>query len=226
MREEPPGGEDRRPIPTDLHSTMPKTLLTSILAPAALLLVACGGSESSAKEPSGDGASSSSAEEPSDAAPAADSVYALSAETLAGEAVDLEKYDGKVTLFVNVASRCGYTPQYAGLQALHEAQGGDGFAVVGVPSNDFGSQEPGTAEEIQTFCEENYGVSFDMLSKQSTKSGASPLFDRLADLSGERPSWNFCKYVVSADGTRAKFFPSSTRPDSPELAAAIAEMAN
>ncbi|MEM9381608.1 MAG: glutathione peroxidase [Planctomycetota bacterium] len=204
---------------------MPKTLLTSILAPAALLLAACGTTESSAQESAGDGETPAPSESPA-AAPAADSVYALSAETLGGEAVELDRYQGKVTLFVNVASRCGYTPQYEGLQALHQAQGGEGFAVVGVPSNDFGGQEPGTAEEIQAFCQERYGVSFDMLAKQSTKEGASPLFDRLADLTGERPSWNFCKYVVSADGTRAQFFPSSTGPDSPELAAAIAELAN
>ncbi|MEM6672312.1 MAG: glutathione peroxidase [Planctomycetota bacterium] len=204
---------------------MSKTLLTSLLAPTALLLAACGATDSSAQEASGD-ETSATADEPSATAPAADSVYALSTETLAGEAVDLDRYQGKVTLFVNVASRCGYTPQYEGLQALYEAEGGDGFAVVGVPSNDFGGQEPGTASEIQTFCEENYGVSFDMLTKQSTKEGASPLFDRLAELTGERPSWNFCKYVVSADGTRARFFKSSTTPDSPELAAAIAELAN
>ncbi|MEM1448787.1 MAG: glutathione peroxidase [Planctomycetota bacterium] len=207
---------------------MSNTLLVSFLAPAALFLAACGSTEPSAQEPSGE-ESSAEASETTDgdsAAPAADSVYALSSETLAGDAVDLERYQGKVTLFVNVASRCGYTPQYEGLQALHQAQGGDGFAVVGVPSNDFGGQEPGTADEIQAFCQENYGVSFDMLAKQSTKEGASPLFDRLADLTGERPSWNFCKYVVSADGTKAQFFPSSTRPDSPELAAAIAELAH
>lgn len=193
----------------------------TLLAPFALLLASCGTTESTAQEPETSGGETAAADEIP-----ADSVYALSSESLGGEPVDLGRYQGKVTLFVNVASKCGYTPQYAGLQALHAANGGDGFAVVGVPSNDFGGQEPGSAAEIQAFCQENYGVDFDMLTKQGTKEGQSPLFDRLADLTGERPSWNFCKYVVSADGTKARFFPSSTRPDSPELAAAIAELAN
>ncbi|MEE2938831.1 MAG: glutathione peroxidase [Planctomycetota bacterium] len=159
-----------------------------------------------------------------DAAPAADSVYSLSAETLGGEAVDLSCYAGKVTLFVNVASRCGYTPQYAGLQKLYEELGGEGFAIIGVPSNDFGGQEPGSASEIEAFCKENYGVTFDMLAKQGTKEGDSPLFDRLAELSGERPGWNFCKFVVGPDGRTARFFSSRVAPDSPELAIAIKEL--
>lgn len=152
---------------------------------------------------------------------APNSVYALDAKTLSGDDVSLGKYAGKVTVFVNVASKCGYTPQYAGLQALHEELGGADLAVVGVPSNDFGGQEPGSADEIAAFCEENYGVTFDMLEKVTTKDG-SPLFDRFAELTGERPGWNFCKYVVSKDGTEAQFFSSGVAPDSDALRGAIA----
>lgn len=185
------------------------------------LLAACGSTESSGEQA---GAGTPAEPETAVGTPAADSVYALSSETLDGGAVDLSRYQGKVTLFVNVASKCGYTPQYAGLQKLHEELGGEGFAIVGVPSNDFGGQEPGSAGEIQAFCEENYGVTFDMLAKQGTKEGDSPLFDRLAELSGERPGWNFCKFVVGPDGRTARFFSSRVAPDSPELAKAIQEL--
>ncbi|MEC7232082.1 MAG: glutathione peroxidase [Planctomycetota bacterium] len=183
------------------------------------LLAACGTTDAS-----GDPAPPGAAGDAAPAAPAPDSVYALSAMTLGGESVDLARYEGKVTLFVNVASRCGYTPQYAGLQKLHEELGGEGFAIVGVPSNDFGGQEPGSPSQIQAFCQENYGVTFDMLAKQGTKDGDSALFDRLAELSGERPGWNFCKFVVGPDGRSARFFSSRVAPDSPELAAAIQEL--
>jgi glutathione peroxidase len=153
-----------------------------------------------------------------------DSVYSLTATSLAGDPVELASYQGKLTLFVNVASECGYTPQYTGLQALYEELGGEDFAIVGIPSNDFGAQEPGSAQEIEAFCQENYGVTFAMLEKVGTKEGDSPLFDRLAELSGERPGWNFCKYLVSRDGTEARFFKSGVTPEGPELRAAIDAM--
>lgn len=153
------------------------------------------------------------------------SVYRLPAKSLAGESLDLSAHAGKVTLFVNVASKCGYTRQYEGLQKLHEELGGEDFAIVGVPSNDFGGQEPGTPDEIATFCQENYGVTFQMLEKQSTKEGASALFDQLAALTnGQRPGWNFCKYVVSKDGASARFFESGAEPGGPELKSAIDEL--
>jgi glutathione peroxidase len=159
----------------------------------------------------------------SNASPLPDSsVYRVSAKTLAGEDLDLSAYQGKVTMFVNVASKCGYTPQYKDLQELHEELGGEGFAIVGVPSNDFGGQEPGTPQEITAFCQENYGVTFQMLEKQGTKEGASPLFDRLAALTeGKRPGWNFCKYVVSKDGATAQFFESAAKPGGQEIRSAI-----
>lgn len=150
------------------------------------------------------------------------SVYRVSAKTLAGDDLDLSAYQGRVTLFVNVASQCGYTPQYKDLQELHEELGGEDFAILGVPSNDFGGQEPGTPEEITAFCQENYGVTFQMLEKQGTKEGTSPLFDRLASLTeGKRPGWNFCKYVVSKDGAAAQFFESAAKPGGQEIRSAI-----
>ncbi len=162
------------------------------------------------------------AEAPAEAsAPAG--LYALDAITLGGEAMPLASLQGKVTVFVNVASKCGFTGQYAGLQELQEELGGADFTVVGIPSNDFGRQEPGSAAEIQAFCQENYGVTFPMLAKTGTKEGDSPIFDGLAGMTGSRPGWNFCKFVVSKDGSQAQFFKSGVGPDSQELRGAIAE---
>ena len=100
-----------------------------------------------------------------------DSFYSLKTNTLAGKPADLSQYAGKVTLVVNVASQCGFTPQYKGLEALHEELKAKGFSVLGFPSNDFGGQEPGSADEIQTFCQKNYGVTFPMFGKLVTKAG-------------------------------------------------------
>ncbi len=119
--------------------------------------------------------------------------YAMNVASLDGEAADLADYRGKVTLVVNVASQCGYTPQYAGLQALHQELAGEGFAVLGFPSNDFGGQEPGTATEIRSFCTSNYGVTFPLFEKVQTRSGAgqSEVYGRLEELAGALPNWNF-----------------------------------
>jgi glutathione peroxidase len=127
-----------------------------------------------------------------------------------------------VTLVVNVASQCGFTPQYKGLEALHEELSGKGFAVLGFPSNEFGGQEPGSPEEIQEFCKKNYGVSFPMFSKLVTKPGPdqSPLYAFLTK-GGQAPAWNFSKYVVGKDGKVVSFFPSKVAPDSKELRDAI-----
>jgi glutathione peroxidase len=100
-----------------------------------------------------------------------DSFYSLKTTTLTGKPADLSQYAGKVTLVVNVPSKCGYTPQYKGLEALHQELQGKGFSVLGFPSNDFGGQEPGSAEEIESFCQKNYGVSFPLFSKLVTKAG-------------------------------------------------------
>lgn len=151
-----------------------------------------------------------------------DSLYSLTASTLQGKPKELADFKGKVTLVVNVASACGYTPQYKGLQALRTELAGRGFEVLGFPSNEFGSQEPGSAEEIQTFCERNYGVTFPMFSKIVTKpgEGQSPVYAFLTK-GKPAPNWNFCKYLVGKDGQVIEFFPSKVTPDAAELRAAI-----
>jgi glutathione peroxidase len=152
----------------------------------------------------------------------ADSFYSLKTSTLQGQPADLGQYAGKVTLVVNVASQCGFTPQYAGLEKLHEELQGRGFAVLGFPSNDFGSQEPGSSEEIATFCKKNYGVTFPMFSKLVTKAGPdqSPIYSFLGQ-GGQLPAWNFSKYLVGKDGKVIGFYPSKVAPESKELRDAI-----
>ena len=152
----------------------------------------------------------------------ADSFYSLKTSTLQGQPADLGQFAGKVTLVVNVASQCGFTPQYAGLEKLHEELAGRGFAVLGFPSNDFGSQEPGSSEEIATFCKKNYGVTFPMFSKLVTKAGPdqSPIYAFLGQ-GGQLPAWNFSKYLVGKDGKVIAFYPSKVAPESKELRDAI-----
>jgi glutathione peroxidase len=152
----------------------------------------------------------------------ADSVYSLKTQTLQGQPADLSQYEGKVALVVNVASQCGFTPQYAGLEKLYEEMKGRGFVVLGFPSNDFGGQEPGSPEEIASFCRKNYGVTFPMFSKLVTKAGPdqSPIY-ALLGRSGSLPSWNFGKYLLGKDGRVIQYFPSKVAPDAPELREAI-----
>jgi glutathione peroxidase len=151
-----------------------------------------------------------------------DSFYSLKTSTLAGQPADLGAYAGKVTLVVNVASKCGFTPQYKGLESLYQEYSGKGFTVLGFPSNDFGGQEPGSPEEIRTFCERNYGVTFPMFAKLVTKAGPeqSPIYQFLGK-TGDLPSWNFCKYLVGKDGKVIAFFPSKVTPEDKELRGAI-----
>lgn len=150
------------------------------------------------------------------------SLYDQKTRSLDGSPVDLSSYRGKVTLVVNVASACGYTPQYAGLEKLHTELKDRGFAVLGFPSNDFGGQEPGTAEQIREFCTTKYSVDFPMFSKVQTKAGEgqSPIYATLGK-GGSLPNWNFCKYLVGKDGSVLRFFPSKVAPDDKELRAAI-----
>jgi glutathione peroxidase len=152
-----------------------------------------------------------------------DDVYALSTPTLEGTPSQLDSYRGKVSLVVNVASACGYTPQYAGLQRLYERYAARGFTVLGFPSNDFGRQEPGSAEEIREFCSSKYRVNFPMFAKVQTKAGPgqSEVYAALERASGVLPSWNFGKYLVDRQGKVVKFFPSKVEPESAELTAAI-----
>jgi glutathione peroxidase len=151
-----------------------------------------------------------------------DSLYSLSAKTLQGQPGDLSQYKGKVTLVVNVASECGFTPQYAGLEKLHQELAARGFSVLGFPSNEFGAQEPGSPQEIATFCEKNYGVSFPLFEKVITKAGPgqSPVYEFLGR-SGKLPTWNFAKYLVGKDGRVIQSYPSKVAPESPELRDAI-----
>ena len=150
------------------------------------------------------------------------SLYDLTATTLDGRPADLAAYRGRVALVVNVASQCGYTPQYAGLEKLYRELAPKGVAILGFPSNDFGGQEPGTSEEIGQFCQKNYGVTFPMFAKVVTKAGPeqSPVYSFLGE-SGTLPQWNFSKYVVDKNGKVVAFFPSRVAPDAPELRAAI-----
>ena len=151
------------------------------------------------------------------------SLYRLKTKTLANEGVALAKYRGKVTLVVNLASKCGFTKQYAGLQKLYEERKDEGFVILGFPSNDFGRQEPGSPEQIREFCSVNYGVTFPLFQKVQTKSGdeQSPIYQNLKAQSGKLPTWNFCKYLVGKDGMVIKFYPSRTKPDDKALRQAI-----
>jgi glutathione peroxidase len=152
------------------------------------------------------------------------SFYDLKTLTLDGKPADLNLYRGKVSLVVNVASKCGFTPQYEGLEKLQREMKGKGFNVLGFPSNDFGGQEPGTAEEIQTFCKLTYDVTFPMFQKVVTKPGAdqSPIYSFLGGF-GSLPAWNFAKYVVDKNGRIVAFFPSQVTPESAELRGAISK---
>ena len=150
-------------------------------------------------------------------------VYNLEVETLEGTPVSLSDYAGKVSLVVNVASKCGLTPQYEGLQALHDELSPMGFTVLAFPCNDFGGQEPGTPAEIRSFCTDNYDVSFPIFSKVQTKEGEgqSELYSLLGTKTGDLPGWNFGKYLISHDGTPLGFYSPRTSPSDPELRAAI-----
>jgi glutathione peroxidase len=166
-----------------------------------------------------------SAQQPrTDAGAAVTSFYALATKTLDGKPADLSRYRGSVSLVVNVASYCGYTPQYAGLEKLHREMKGKAFNVLGFPSNDFGEQEPGTAQQIAEFCRLTYDVTFPMFEKVVTRDGPgqSPVYAFLGR-SGNLPAWNFSKYVVDRDGRVTSFFPSSVAPEDPRLRAAIAK---
>lgn len=134
-------------------------------------------------------------------------------------------YAGKVVLVVNTASQCGYTGQYKGLQALHEKYGGQGLVVLGFPANDFGGQEPGSNAAIKDFCESNYQVDFPLFSKVGvTAANANPLHAALAKATGERPRWNFHKYLIDRSGTRALSFATRVDPESKEIVQAIETM--
>ena len=133
-------------------------------------------------------------------------------KSITGEDVTLSKYAGQHALLVNVASECGYTPQYADLQLFHQEYYGK-VAMLGIPSNDFGAQEPGSDAQILDFCQTNFGVSFDLFSKISvTGPRRDPLYGWLAEESGNEPTWNFCKYLIDPNGKVLGFYTSGVNP--------------
>ena len=154
----------------------------------------------------------------------ADLPLAGTMKTIDGKDVDLGTYQGKVVLIVNVASRCGATPQYAGLQDLYEKYKDKGFVVLGFPANDFGAQEPGSDEQIKEFCSTKYAVSFPMFSKISVKGPEKATLYKVltetADPSGD-VGWNFEKFLIGKDGTIAGRFKTRVSPDDAELVSAI-----
>ncbi|HET6359085.1 glutathione peroxidase [Streptomyces sp.] len=154
-------------------------------------------------------------------------LYDIPLRTLTGEPTSLADYEGKAVLLVNVASKCGLTPQYAGLERLQKQYGEQGFSVVGVPCNQFAGQEPGSAEEIESFCSATYGVTFPMLEKSDVNGdGRHPLYAELtkvADAEGEAGDvqWNFEKFLIGKDGQVVSRIRPRTEPEDPAVIAAI-----
>jgi len=142
-----------------------------------------------------------------------------------GQAVDLCQYAGKVVLVVNTASYCGFTNQYEGLEKLHAEYGGRGLVVLGFPANDFANQEPGTNKEIATFCRRTYGVEFPMFEKSHVVGAkVNPLYRALGERTGERPKWNFHKYLIGRDGREVLSFGTSVAPGDAKLVASVERM--
>ena len=152
----------------------------------------------------------------------AKSLYDFTLKSLDGKDISLSQYKGKKMLIVNTASQCGYTPQYKQLQELHTKYGSK-VVVLGFPCNDFGAQEPGNAGEIKTFCEKNYGVTFQLFSKIHVKgTEKAPLYKWLSDkkengVNDKEPSWNFCKYLIDENGQLLHFYESSISPTGSEI---------
>ena len=157
------------------------------------------------------------------------SIYDAPVRTLHGEPASLRDYEGKVLLVVNVASKCGLTPQYEQLEELQKRYGDQGFSVLGFPCNQFGGQEPGSAEEIETFCSETYGVSFPLFEKVDVNGARrAPLYEQLTavpDEAGEAGDiqWNFEKFLVAKNGEVLARFRPRTTPDAPEVIHALDE---
>lgn len=200
---------------------------TAALLPLVLALASCVTPEQAAPEPARDEPAPVAAPLPPPT-PEADmpkepNLYALTAPSLDGRPIDLATYRGKVALVVNVASECGFTKQYTGLEALWREYQGKGLVVLGFPSNEFGGQEPGDAAAIGAFCTKNFGVTFPLFAKAETKPGAgqSPVYSYLTTATGKTPNWNFCKYLVGKDGKVVTFWKSPVEPESAELRTAL-----
>ena len=160
---------------------------------------------------------------------AGESVYNFTLPSIDGEPTSLSNYKGKVILLVNVASRCGFTPQYSALESLYEKYKDQGFVILGFPANNFGGQEPGTNAEIKSFCTLKYNVSFPMFAKVSVKGAdCTPLYQYLThqanpNLAGDI-KWNFTKFLVDRNGNVVARFESPVKPDSPEVVAALEKL--
>ncbi len=154
-------------------------------------------------------------------------VYQISMKSNNGKDVDLKQYKGKAILFVNVASKCGLTPQYKGLQALHEKYAGKGLVVIGVPSNEFGGQEPGTDEEITAFCKNDYGVTFDLMAKTKVNGAEACALYKVLTSKETNPAgagavkWNFTKFLVNKEGKIVGRFEPNVPPESKKMTDAI-----
>lgn len=185
---------------------------------SALLLLSCFDSNKIASRPM----------ETSNAQPSGKSIYDFSVNSLSGEPVSLEQFRGKKIIILNVASKCGYTPQYADWEKFY-SENKDEVVVLGFPCNDFMGQEPGSATDIAEFCQKNYGVSFPMFEKVHVKGEQkAPLYQWLTDpaqngWNSQEPSWNFCKYLINEKGQLTHFFASKVKPGSEEFVAAIGE---
>jgi len=156
-------------------------------------------------------------------------VYDFTLNSIDGQPAPLAAYKGKVVLLVNVASKCGYTPQYSALESTYEKYKDRGFVIVGIPANNFGAQEPGSNQEIKTFCSSKFHVTFPMMAKVSVKGDdITPLYQFLTDKSSHPQSggeikWNFTKFLVGPDGRVIARFEPEITPDSPQVTSAIEE---
>jgi glutathione peroxidase len=153
--------------------------------------------------------------------------HAFSFTSIDGEPMSMADFAGKAVLVVNTASRCGFTPQYEGLQSVWETYRDKGLVVLGVPSNDFGGQEPGSEEEIKAFCETNFAVDFPMTEKQAVRGAAAHPFYKWAEAAGgagNAPQWNFHKYLITPEGDLAAAIPTAVRPTDPKAIALIEQV--
>jgi glutathione peroxidase len=150
------------------------------------------------------------------------SIQEFTLDSIDGKPMPLAEYKGKVALVVNVASQCGYTPQYAGLETLYQKYKDKGFVILGFPANNFGSQEPGTNDEIKTFCSRKYNVDFPMFSKISVAgSDKAPLYQYLTQTGGGEIKWNFTKFLVDRNGKVLRRFESAVEPQSADIMNAV-----
>lgn len=152
-------------------------------------------------------------------------LYAHKVTLLEGGELDLETRRGKPTLFVNTASKCGFTPQFTGLQELYDKYGEQGFAIVGTPSGDFADQEHDDADAIGEVCQRNYGVKFPITEKMSVRADPAPLWADLTRQPGAKaPAWNFSKYLVDGDGKLVAYWPTKTKPEDKDIAEKVEQL--